>query len=168
MDAGLGADEYADWTQLAAVRHTLVACYLLVMLLAVLGNSAIVYTVLSNRKMHTVVNYYIVNLAVCDLLVGVFVLPGKLVELTAPAHLGLLNDWLCTALQYFQALFVFASVLTLVATCLERCVLLSTIYLFRRFFSRPKTMSAGCFRCRLQGSALVFPGWILVSAGCSK
>jgi hypothetical protein len=116
------SDEYADWTQVAIVRNLLIVCYLFIMTLSLLGNTAIVYTVLSNRKMHTVVNYYIVNLAVCDLLVGVFVLPGKLIELTAPAHLNLLSDWSCTALQYSQALFVFASVLTLVATCLERYV----------------------------------------------
>lgn len=78
------------------------------------------YTVLSNHKMQTVVNCYIVNLALCDFLIGVFVLPSKLLELLAPASWTLLSDSLCMAMFFLQTLVVFASVLTLVATCFER------------------------------------------------
>lgn len=80
----------------------------------------VIYTVWSNRRMHTVVNYYIVNLAVCDFSVGAFVLPMKLLELAAPASFSFMTDGLCTAMLYLQTIVVFASVLTLVATCVER------------------------------------------------
>ncbi|XP_055944439.1 QRFP-like peptide receptor [Argiope bruennichi] len=111
---------YPDFTQIPAVRYVFVAAYLIVMVLAVIGNAMVCCTVFTNRKMHTAVNYYIVNLAVCDFMVGIFVLPVKLMELTSPADWGILNDELCTTFMYLQTIFVFASVLTLVAICIER------------------------------------------------
>lgn len=113
-------EPYPDYTQFFVVRFAFVATYLVVMVFAVVGNAVVCCTVFTNRKMHTAVNYYIVNLAVCDFMVGVFVLPVKLLELTAPAEWGILNDGLCTAMMYLQTIFVFASVLTLVAICIER------------------------------------------------
>nr|XP_037273285.1 galanin receptor type 1-like [Rhipicephalus microplus] len=111
---------YPDLTQLPGVCSAFVLLYIVVMVLALVGNSMVCYTVLSDRKMHTAVNYYMVNLAACDLAVGAFVLPVKLMELAGPASWSLMTDWLCTALLYSQTVVVFASVLTLVATCLER------------------------------------------------
>ncbi|RWS07116.1 G protein-coupled receptor-like protein [Dinothrombium tinctorium] len=111
---------YPDFSQISYVRFLFIFLYFIVMILSVFGNAAVCYTVLSNRKMKTVVNFYIVNLAVCDFMVGSFVLPVKLLELTAPAEWHALNDTLCSAMFYLQTVFVFASVLTLVATCLER------------------------------------------------
>ncbi|XP_022248866.1 cholecystokinin receptor-like [Limulus polyphemus] len=111
---------YADFTQLSPVYYSFIVLYLGVMTLAFLGNFLVCVTVFSDRSMHTVVNYYIVNLALCDLMVGIFVLPMKLLELAAPASWGILNNNLCTAMSYLQTVFVFASVLTLVASCLER------------------------------------------------
>ncbi|XP_076359666.1 neuropeptide FF receptor 2-like [Tachypleus tridentatus] len=111
---------YLDFTQIPAICVTFIVLYFIVMVLALSGNAMVCYTVFCNRKMHTVVNYYIVNLAVCDFMVGAFVLPVKLLELTAPADWRMLNNGLCTALPYLQTIFVFTSVLTLVATCLER------------------------------------------------
>lgn len=70
--------------------------------------------------MHTAVNYYIVNLGISDFMVGFLVMPVKLLEMTAPAEWGMLNDTLCTVLLYVPTIVVFASVLTLVATCFER------------------------------------------------
>lgn len=113
-------EDYPDLSQLTFVRIIFICLYFTVMIMAVLGNAAVVITVLTNRKMQTVVNYYIVNLAICDFMVGIFVLPIKLLELTAPASWGALNDGLCTAVLYTQTVIVFASVLTLVATSIER------------------------------------------------
>ena len=111
---------YPDFTQLSFVRILFLILYSVVMFLALFGNSVICYTVISNRKMQTVVNCYIVNLAICDFLVGAFVLPVKLLELMAPANWYVLNDTVCSAMLYLQTVIVFSSVLTLVAICLER------------------------------------------------
>ncbi|XP_064487743.1 QRFP-like peptide receptor [Ornithodoros turicata] len=111
---------YPDFTQIPAVCGAFVALYGCVMVLSLAGNAMVCCTVFRNRKMHTVVNYYIVNLAVCDFAVGGFVLPVKLMELAGPAQWSFMTNALCTAMLYLQTIVVFASVLTLVATCLER------------------------------------------------
>ena len=111
---------YPDLTQIPFVCITFIILYFIVMTTAIFGNGAVILTVLTNRKMQTVVNYYIVNLAVCDFMVGVFVLPVKLLELTAPSDWKAMNDTLCSTLLYTQTVIVFASVLTLVATSIER------------------------------------------------
>jgi len=53
--------------------------YAAVFLLAVVGNVLVISVVFSNSSMHTVTNYFIVNLAVADLLVGLLCLPISLV-----------------------------------------------------------------------------------------
>lgn len=122
LDDDVQDDPYPDLTQIPEVRTAFIVAYALVFVISLIGNSAVCFTVMSNRKMQTVVNCYIVNLALCDLMVGTFVLPLKLLELTAPASWGALNDGLCTMMLYLQTVFVFASKLTLVATCIERYV----------------------------------------------
>ena len=49
--------------------------YGIISLLAVLGNSCIIYIVLRNRRMHSVTNYFICNLALADCLVACFATP---------------------------------------------------------------------------------------------
>lgn len=124
-DHDLASDQYGDapypdLSQIPAICTGFIIIYGGVFIISLFGNAAVCFTVISNRKMQTVVNCYIVNLALCDLMVGTFVLPVKLLELTAPARWGALNDGLCTLMLYLQTVFVFASVLTLVATCIER------------------------------------------------
>ena len=49
--------------------------YGIISLLAVLGNSCIIYIVLRNRRMHSVTNYFVCNLALADCLVACFAIP---------------------------------------------------------------------------------------------
>lgn len=49
--------------------------YGIISLLAVLGNSCIIYIVFRNRRMHSVTNYFICNLALADCLVACFAIP---------------------------------------------------------------------------------------------
>ncbi|GAB6031700.1 hypothetical protein CHUAL_009452 [Chamberlinius hualienensis] len=111
---------YPDFTQIHWVWVTFIVVYIVVIVLSIAGNFLVCITVYLNKKMHTAVNYYIVNLAICDLFVGAFVMPVKLLELAAPAEWNILNDTLCNFMMYSQTVFVFTSVLTLVATCIER------------------------------------------------
>jgi len=53
--------------------------YATVFLLAVTGNTLVICVVCRNTAMHSVINYFIVNLAVADLLVGLLCLPITLV-----------------------------------------------------------------------------------------
>lgn len=49
-------------------------------LFAFIGNIFVIATVCRNRNMHTVTNYFLVNLAVADILVAVFCLPMTLLD----------------------------------------------------------------------------------------
>lgn len=58
----------------------LCAAYLLVFLVGLMGNLAVVLVVLRSPRMRTVTNYFIVNLAVADMLVLLFCLPATLLS----------------------------------------------------------------------------------------
>ena len=49
--------------------------YGMISLLALVGNSSIIYIVIRNRRMHSVTNYFICNLALADCLVACFAIP---------------------------------------------------------------------------------------------
>jgi len=68
--------------------------YAAVFLMAVIGNVLVICVVFSNSSMHTVTNYFIVNLAIADLLVGLLCLPITLVaNLISGKHTSN-NTWL--------------------------------------------------------------------------
>ena len=112
---------HEDFTQIPSVRITMAVLYSIVALLAVFGNMLVIWTVWRNSIMHTVTNYYIVNLAISDFLVASIVMPLKLLEWTADCSWQVFRtDALCSVVSYLLPIFVFTSVLTLVAISLER------------------------------------------------
>ena len=112
---------HRDYTQIPTVTFLIAVLYIAIIVLAITGNALVILTVWRNKHMHTVTNYYIVNLAISDLLVSSIVMPLKLLEYTAPCHWHVFgSDALCSVLYYLLPIFVFASVLTLVAISLER------------------------------------------------
>ncbi|GFR19613.1 g_PROTEIN_RECEP_F1_2 domain-containing protein [Trichonephila clavata] len=46
-----------------------IAFYLLILIVALMGNISVILTVILNRSMRTTINFYLVNLAVADLLI---------------------------------------------------------------------------------------------------
>lgn len=54
--------------------------YVVVLVLGVVGNSLVVAVVCRNPRMQNVTNYFIVNLAIADVLVSVFCLPITLMS----------------------------------------------------------------------------------------
>jgi len=54
--------------------------YGIISLLAMIGNSSIIYIVLRNRRMHSVTNYFICNLSLSDCLVACFAIPFQVDE----------------------------------------------------------------------------------------
>ena len=112
---------YVDLTQSDVIRQTFVVIYIIVIVLSLFGNWMVIWTVIRNKHMRTVTNYYIVNLAVSDFLVAFWVMPLKLLEFTAPCAWHIFNgDAMCSFMSFVLPVFVFASVLTLVAISMER------------------------------------------------
>lgn len=70
-----------------------ILAYFFIFLLCMVGNTLVCCIVLENRRMRTVINLFIFNLAVSDLLVGIFCIPTTLVDnLITGASSGLPSD----------------------------------------------------------------------------
>ncbi|XP_071516608.1 neuropeptide SIFamide receptor-like [Panulirus ornatus] len=92
--------------------------YVVVFILGVVGNCFVIAVVFRTPRMRTPTNYFIVNLAMADVLVIVFCLPATLLaNIYYPWMLG----WvMCKAVAYVQGVSVSASVNSLVAVSLDR------------------------------------------------
>lgn len=111
---------YPDLTQLTSVRAAIIAVYVVVITVALLGNGLMLCTMARCQHM-SVTNIYIVNLSLCDFLIALFAMPLKLLEYAAPCSLGVFaTSALCSFLYFILPVFVFASVLTLTAISFER------------------------------------------------
>uniref|UniRef100_A0A3P8XP11 Neuropeptide FF receptor 1 n=1 Tax=Esox lucius TaxID=8010 RepID=A0A3P8XP11_ESOLU len=100
------------------VAASFILAYLFIFLLCMVGNVLVCLIVLGNRRMRTVTNVFILNLAVSDLLVGIFCIPTTLVD-------NLITGWpftntVCKMSGLVQGMSVAASVFTLVAIAVDR------------------------------------------------
>nr|XP_023448095.2 neuropeptide FF receptor 1 [Dasypus novemcinctus] len=100
------------------VAAMFIVAYVLIFLLCMVGNALVCFIVVKNRHMRTVTNMFILNLAVSDLLVGIFCMPTTLVD-------NLITGWpfdnaTCKMSGLVQGMSVSASVFTLVAIAVER------------------------------------------------
>ncbi|NXN19216.1 NPFF2 protein, partial [Indicator maculatus] len=133
LDANVSyVDFYLHQPSVAAV---FIISYLLIFLLCMLGNGVVCFTVLRSRQMRTVTNLFILNLAVSDLLVGIFCMPTTLLD-------NIIAGWpfgslVCKLSGMVQGISVSASVFTLVAIAVDRfrCVV-------RPFRRKPSTAAA--------------------------
>ncbi|NXN85970.1 NPFF2 protein, partial [Bombycilla garrulus] len=108
-------DFYLHQPSVAAVFIT---SYLLIFLLCMVGNGGVCFIVLWSKHMRTVTNLFILNLAVSDLLVGLFCMPTTLLD-------NIIAGWpfgslVCKMSGMVQGISVSASVFTLVAIAVDR------------------------------------------------
>ncbi|XP_033852521.3 neuropeptide FF receptor 2 [Acipenser ruthenus] len=95
-----------------------IVSYLFIFLLCMVGNALVCLIVMKNKRMRTVTNLFILNLAISDLLVGIFCIPTTLVD-------NLITGWpygnvVCKLSGLVQGTSVSASVFTLVAIAVDR------------------------------------------------
>ncbi|NXH51634.1 NPFF2 protein, partial [Rhabdornis inornatus] len=108
-------DFYLHQPSVAAVFIT---SYLLIFLLCMVGNGGVCFIILWSKHMHTVTNLFILNLAISDLLVGLFCMPTTLLD-------SIIAGWpfgslVCKMSGMVQGISVSASVFTLVAIAVDR------------------------------------------------
>ena len=98
----------------------------LVMLLTILGNGLVCYSVFHFHRLRSATNYLIVSLAVSDILVGVLSLPFRLTQTLHgeiwPASLGLPG---CQAWIWVDMLCSAASILNLTGISIDRLIAIS-------------------------------------------
>ncbi|PZC86578.1 hypothetical protein B5X24_HaOG206139 [Helicoverpa armigera] len=103
-----------------SVFHTCIyLMYSIVFLVALIGNGLVCFVVQTSPRMKTVTNYFIVNLAVGDILMTLFCVPFSFVPML------ILRYWpfgyvMCKVVNYTQAVSVLVSAYTLLAISIDR------------------------------------------------
>ncbi|KAL7019195.1 hypothetical protein ACKWTF_011042 [Chironomus riparius] len=87
-------------------------------ILAVIGNVLVIYIVKATRQMHTVTNFFIANLAMADVIIGMFSIPFQF-------QAAVLQRWdlpkfMCPFCPFVQTLSVNVSIFTLTAIAIDR------------------------------------------------
>jgi len=100
-------------------RVLLIALYLVVVVISIGGNSLVIIVIVAERRMRTVTNWFILNLACADALMAAVCVP-----FTFAANV-LLHYWpfggvLCPLVGYAQAVTVFLGAFTLVGISIDR------------------------------------------------
>ncbi|CRK91705.1 CLUMA_CG005351, isoform A [Clunio marinus] len=86
--------------------------------IAVIGNSLVIWIVITTRQMHTVTNFFIGNLAMADVIIGLFSIPFQF-------QAAVLQRWdlprfMCPFCPFIQILSVNVSIFTLTAIAIDR------------------------------------------------
>ena len=94
--------------------------YVSISLLAIFGNSLVIIIIAMNGHMHTVTNVFIANLAVADVIIGIFSIPFQF-------QAALLQRWvlaniLCTLAPMVQVVSVNVSIFTLTVIATDRYI----------------------------------------------
>ncbi|XP_067101241.1 neuropeptide FF receptor 1-like [Osmerus mordax] len=102
----------------SSVAAVFIFAYTLIFFVCMIGNTLVCIIVLKNKRMRTVTNIFILNLAIIDLLVGIFCLPITLVD-------NLITGWpfdevICKMSGLIKGASVSASVFTLVTIAVDR------------------------------------------------
>lgn len=83
-----------------------IALYITILFLAIIGNALVILTLIQNRRMRTITNVFLLNLAFSDILLGVLCMPITLIG-------TLLRDFvfgevMCKLLPYLQGSYLFS------------------------------------------------------------
>ena len=104
------------------IFNLLVTVYLLLIIVGTIGNSLVIYVVVNNSGMRTPRNFFIVNLAVSDLLLSLLTMPFTLLEILQ--KYWTLGEILCKLICPLQSISIFVSTLSITAIALDRYFLI--------------------------------------------
>ncbi|XP_067660979.1 tachykinin-like peptides receptor 99D [Haliotis asinina] len=89
-------------------------------LLAVIGNGLVILVIVRNRRMHTVTNIFIANLAVADVIIGLFSIPFQFQA--ALLQRWVLANFMCSLAPFVQIISVNVSIITLSVIAVDRYI----------------------------------------------
>uniref|UniRef100_A0A0K0F6H5 G_PROTEIN_RECEP_F1_2 domain-containing protein n=1 Tax=Strongyloides venezuelensis TaxID=75913 RepID=A0A0K0F6H5_STRVS len=123
IDENLTLDNNYEKILLPHLETTYIAwivCCSVIFCLSVFGNLMVVYVLTSTRYMRTSTNFYLLNLALSDLLLSVICMPVTVIQTIYRSWL--FGDILCKIFSYTQPVSVSASAYTLAAIAMERYI----------------------------------------------
>ncbi|XP_076361629.1 RYamide receptor-like [Tachypleus tridentatus] len=103
------------------VQAIMYIMYTAICFAAIGGNGIVCYIVLADQHMRTVTNFFIVNLAVGDLLMAVLCIPFTFV-VNLILHRWPFGTTLCIVVTYAQAVSVFISAYTMIAISIDKYI----------------------------------------------
>ncbi|PBC25231.1 Tachykinin peptides receptor 99D [Apis cerana cerana] len=101
-----------------AVLVLLSILYGTISFLAVVGNSLVIWIISTSRRMQNVTNFFIANLALADIVIGLFAIPFQFQA--ALLQKWILPHFMCAFCPFVQVLSVNVSVFTLTAIAIDR------------------------------------------------
>lgn len=90
----------ANWLAMGKVQIPL---YAIIFLLAVIGNSLVILTLVQNKRMRTITNVFLLNLAISDLFLGVLCMPFTLVGTLKRDFV--FGEFMCKILPFLQGTY---------------------------------------------------------------
>ncbi|XP_034030261.1 adenosine receptor A1-like [Thalassophryne amazonica] len=109
-----------------------IACEVVIAVLAIVGNVLVCVAVTWNKKLRTVTNYFLISLAVADILVGLVAIPcAVLTDLGRPRY----NLPLCLLLLTILIVLTQSSILSLLAVAAERYMAILLPFQYQRIMS---------------------------------
>lgn len=94
------ATSTANWLAMGKVQIPL---YAIIFLLAVIGNSLVILTLVQNKRMRTITNVFLLNLAISDLFLGVLCMPFTLVGTLKRDFV--FGEFMCKILPFLQGTY---------------------------------------------------------------
>ncbi|MED6256846.1 5-hydroxytryptamine receptor 2B, partial [Ataeniobius toweri] len=104
------------------------------------GNILVILAVSLERKLQNATNYFLMSLAVADLLVGLLVMPIALVTILYNSRWPL-PDFLCPIWLFLDVLFSTASIMHLCAISLDRYIAIKKPIQHSQYKSRAKALA---------------------------
>ncbi|XP_039598123.1 pyroglutamylated RF-amide peptide receptor-like [Polypterus senegalus] len=100
------------------VKTTFVVMYVFIFLLALVGNSLVIYLVVRKRTQRNATNVFICSLAVSDLLITFFCIPFTLLQNISSEWLG--GAFVCKMVPFVQSTAIVTGILTMTCIAVER------------------------------------------------
>lgn len=89
-------------------------------LIAIAGNTLVIFVVIRKRNMQTITNVFIANLALADVAIGIFTIPFQFYA--ALVQRWVIADFMCQVAPFVKNLSVNVSILTLTVIAFDRYV----------------------------------------------
>ncbi|XP_064625279.1 trissin receptor-like [Lineus longissimus] len=119
-DSSFDGEDWKNPFHIPHIRALFITAYSIVFGVCLLGNAAVIYVILRSRRMRSITNFFLANLAFADFCVGIFcVLPTLTIYLDTVWTLGRV---MCKLNYFVQQMAFVASVTILTVIAIERYV----------------------------------------------
>ncbi len=130
----LSIDMTSFTSRTETLHRTLIVIYAIIFATGLVSNFFVICFVFMNKRMQTITNKFITNLAFADLLVIIVCIPINIGHLYKPFEWAF-GWFLCVTPAFFQGVSLSVSILTLAAISLDRYYIMYVVWFFWPIFN---------------------------------